>query len=74
MSDLCKKPLPAHESIVEIGGQFYYWPHCRVMRCTGRVCFGLGGETPYCFPHSAEFLNIKPHFDYDVEKLVEFKR
>ncbi len=38
----------------------FVWPFCVFPWCPARVCFALSKE--YCYPHSAEVLNIQPHF------------
>lgn len=61
--------IPRGIVIIEIDGEQINWPLCAIPMCGSGVCFDVG-DAELCFPHSAEYLNIKPHFYYDLDKLI----
>lgn len=48
-------------------GRLFQWPECYLPGCHAGVCLGI--SSVFCFPHSAEYLNIQPHFVYQIEDL-----
>jgi hypothetical protein len=58
---------------VEIDGRIIAWPVCIVPYCENGICFDISMD--FCFPHSAERLNIYPHFDWtlDLQTLVPWE-
>ena len=51
----------------------YYesWPDCQALHCTAKACTGISDI--YCYPHSAEYLNVNMLAMYP-EKLNELLR
>lgn len=39
----------------------FYWPFCIMPWCDARICWDLSDV--YCFLHSCEMLNVRPHFE-----------
>jgi hypothetical protein len=46
---------------LEILQELIFWKDCIVKNCEAKVYCGIESGS-YCFPHSAEYLNIFPHF------------
>lgn len=52
------------EYVEDEDGQVIAWPYCVIPNCGNGICFNLSSD--FCFPHSAERLNIYPHFEWSL--------